>query len=31
VKAVMETAAGHVPTLPSPHAHVARRAPHHAG
>ena len=31
VKAVMETAAGHVAELPSPPAHVARPAPHHAG
>ncbi|HET6713052.1 MAG TPA: (2Fe-2S)-binding protein [Actinomycetota bacterium] len=31
VKAVMETAAGHVPRLPSPPAHEVRPAPHHAG
>ncbi len=31
VKAVMETAAGHVPELPSPPVHEARPAPHHAG
>jgi carbon-monoxide dehydrogenase small subunit len=31
VKAVMETAAGHVAELPSPPAHVVRPAPHHAG
>jgi carbon-monoxide dehydrogenase small subunit len=31
VKAVMETAAGHVPELPSPPAHESRPAPHHAG
>jgi aerobic-type carbon monoxide dehydrogenase small subunit (CoxS/CutS family) len=31
VKAVMETAAGHVADLPSPPVHEARPAPHHAG
>ena len=31
VKAVLETAAGHVPELPSPPAHEVRPAPHHAG
>ncbi len=31
VKAVMETAAGHVPELPSPPVHEARPTPHHAG
>ena len=31
VKAVMETAAGHVAELPTPPAHVVRPAPHHAG
>jgi carbon-monoxide dehydrogenase small subunit len=31
VKAVMETAAGREPKLPSPPAHEVRPAPHHAG
>ena len=31
VKAVMETAAGHVAELPSPPVHASRPAPHHAG
>jgi carbon-monoxide dehydrogenase small subunit len=31
VKAVMETAAGHVAELPTPPAHEARPTPHHAG
>jgi aerobic-type carbon monoxide dehydrogenase small subunit (CoxS/CutS family) len=31
VKAVMETAAGHVPELPSPPVHQVHSTPHHAG